>query len=266
MKKPLLVLAFLLTVILSFAQPPLPVNEPVCFIAIDQEPLCSGSCDGIATVTAYFFDSPGSVDWSNSSSASGIPDGGTNQESFLCNGTYTVTVTDGKLLTGTCEIVLTAPAALNTSLVETNPTCIGCNGSIDLTVIGGTGSYSFQWFDNVGSIIGILEDVSSIPAGCYFVKATDQNNCTSLDSVCLLDPIGIDKGRIRNDVQIYRHKNQLHISGIQGTVTVFNFQGQRVHQSVLLSDKNIIPLEKGIYLVRVLSEGKQLVKKIYLSD
>ncbi|MCH7534492.1 MAG: T9SS type A sorting domain-containing protein, partial [Bacteroidetes bacterium] len=50
----------------------------------------------------------------------------------------------------------------------------------------------------------------------------------------------------------------------KGTATVFNLQGQRVHQSKL-TGKTSITLDKGIYLVRVTSEGRSVTKKVYLN-
>ncbi|MCH7534752.1 MAG: T9SS type A sorting domain-containing protein [Bacteroidetes bacterium] len=63
---------------------------------------------------------------------------------------------------------------------------------------------------------------------------------------------------------ITSHNKTITITG-RGTTTVFNLQGQRVHQS-RLTGKTSISLEKGIYLVRVSAAGggRSVTKKVYL--
>jgi len=60
------------------------------------------------------------------------------------------------------------------SAVITPASCPGKDdGSIDITVTGGTGGYKFSW--NIGSF---SEDISGLSAGNYTVKVTDNNGVT----------------------------------------------------------------------------------------
>ncbi len=52
------------------------------------------------------------------------------------------------------------------------------NGSIDLTVTGGSPSYSFEW-TGPDNFISNQEDISILTAGDYSVVVTDDNNCTA---------------------------------------------------------------------------------------
>ncbi|MCH7535026.1 MAG: T9SS type A sorting domain-containing protein, partial [Bacteroidetes bacterium] len=46
--------------------------------------------------------------------------------------------------------------------------------------------------------------------------------------------------------------------------SIYNLQGQRVHQSKL-TGKTSISLDKGIYLVRVIDGKRGIIKKVYLN-
>ena len=59
---------------------------------------------------------------------------------------------------------------------------VSCNGatdgSIDVTVTGGTGNYTYEWSNGETT-----EDVSDLGAGTYSVVATDENGCSVSISV-----------------------------------------------------------------------------------
>lgn len=100
-------------------------------------------------------------------------------------GTYSYTVTDFNGCTSTTSITVTEPAAISSSVTTVDVLCNGgSTGSIDLTVSGGTGPYTFDW--NSGAFT--TEDLSNIPAGSYVGVLTDANGCTNGGTVTINEP------------------------------------------------------------------------------
>ena len=107
--------------------------------------------------------------------------------SSLSPGTYNVTITDANNCTLTKSFTITEPDQLVSSgtISNFNGFGISCNGaddgSIDLSVSGGTANYSYSWFTNDGSGLSInSQDQSGLGPGTYGVTVTDANGCTSL--------------------------------------------------------------------------------------
>ncbi len=57
------------------------------------------------------------------------------------------------------------------------------NGSIDITVSGGTAPYTFLWTNSAGQLIGTTEDINNLAAGFYAIKITDVHGCTFFNAI-----------------------------------------------------------------------------------
>ena len=85
--------------------------------------------------------------------------------------------------TTTSNVSIGEPQPLQMSASVTNSTCIGCaDGSIDVTVNGGTPTYSYLW--DIGET---TQDLSILLAGSYELCVTDDNGCTTCDTYFVLD-------------------------------------------------------------------------------
>ncbi|MEM6965590.1 MAG: SdrD B-like domain-containing protein, partial [Bacteroidota bacterium] len=103
----------------------------------------------------------------------------------LMAGIYEVTVTDatGCAANLTIEILGTSNIQLNIS--STMVSCFGGNdGTIDLTVNGGTAPFTYNWDNGIGNI----EDPTGVSAGSYNITVTDANGCTASNGVNVNQP------------------------------------------------------------------------------
>ena len=99
----------------------------------------------------------------------------TEDLSNLMTGNYDVTVTDANGCTGTTSVFVDTIAPFLAILVVTDVTCQGFdNGSIDLTVSGGTAPYAYSW-----SNTATTEDLMNIGSGTYTVTVTDNFGVTT---------------------------------------------------------------------------------------
>ncbi len=130
--------------------------------------LCNGQTTGSATANPNGGQAPYSYIWSvnTGSQASQTAVG-------LSAGTYTVTVTDAVGCSEVETITITQPAVLSAGNVATNISCHSAsNGTIDLTVSGGTSPYTYAWSNGETT-----QDLSGLSPANYTVVITDANGC-----------------------------------------------------------------------------------------
>ena len=102
-------------------------------------------------------------------------------------GIHSLIVTDANGCTATAEKEVMAGEALYLTTTAKGPSCAyGTDGSIDLTVEGGSGEYSFSWSNESTS-----EDLENLYAGSYTVTVTDLNGCSAATTVVLTNPQSI---------------------------------------------------------------------------
>ncbi len=152
---------------------------------------CAGDNNGRLIVTPYFGVSPYTYTWSGNVSSS-IDSLAQN----LTAGTYSVTITDSRAESASNVITLADPDPLAIDSIVTDVSChpsngISNNGSIDLTVTGGTvaGAYSYNWTAIAGSGVNATsEDQFTLTAGVYRVLVRDDNLCSLSDTFYLSQP------------------------------------------------------------------------------
>lgn len=158
------------------------VIEPDSFYVVltGQDPNCHGSCDGFASAQFFGGTNPFSYLWDD-------PLTQTNDTaSGLCAGTYNVLVTDDHMCITLSQITLDQPDTIIAAITAVqNAVCSESNeGSISISVSGGTGTiYTFSWTGPDG-FTSVIEDITTLYPGSYSVTIADSNNCqVSLDTV-----------------------------------------------------------------------------------
>lgn len=163
------------------------VNETVSVVASANLALsfnkknisCNGLSNGNVTAVVTGGKAPFTYSWSTGSTNSSINNLGV--------GAYTLTVTDDYGCTVTETVDITQPDILAATHQQTNVNCYGLSdGSISLTVSGGTAPYIYQWSNGFKT-----SSLSQIPAGTYTVVVTDSNNCTLAHTVTITQPADV---------------------------------------------------------------------------
>jgi gliding motility-associated-like protein len=137
---------------------------------------CFNGNNGSATITGTGGVGPYSYLWNNGSNLS--------ITSNLVAGNYTVTTTDANSCSTIDTISLTQPSEIQLLETHQNISCFGgSDGSINLTVTGGTAPYIFSWSNNSSS-----QNLSNLIVGSYNVTVTDANGCTKNLTIILTQP------------------------------------------------------------------------------
>lgn len=138
---------------------------------------CQEVCDGVATATASGGTMPYSYVWDDPANQTGI--GAT----ALCDGVYTVTVTDDNNCVATSIETISHSDPISVSFAITNSNCGQADGEITATVVNGTPNYSYQWSGGGGT----NPTFSSASSGIYPLNVQDGNGCVLDTSVNLSD-------------------------------------------------------------------------------
>jgi gliding motility-associated-like protein len=156
------------------------LTEPTPLISsiTHTDALCSGSCDGTATVLASGGVSGYTYTWS--------PGGGTTPTATgLCAGAYSVITLDANGCASVSSVTIQDPPPLVLSATASSATCFGdCDAVSTATVSGGTPGYTFNWMPSAQT----TPTATALCAGIYTLTITDLNGCTSSTTTSITQP------------------------------------------------------------------------------
>ena len=154
---------------------------------------CHGASDGSIDVTVSGGNGGYKYSWSTKNGSGLVQDN--EDQTGLSPGIYVLTVTDSKECQVSKEFTITEPDEIKiiTTISDYNGYGIsengGNDGSIELSVSGGIGEYSFKWSTQNGSGLDINnQNQANLTAGIYKVTVTDQNGCEESLEITLIEP------------------------------------------------------------------------------
>jgi hypothetical protein len=206
--------------------------QPIFIQQNSVNPSCHGLSNGGVNITVSGGIGPYGYVWSNGVSTMNL--GGVNA------GTYTVTVTDSQGSTATTSTVLTEPADIVLQTTTVPATCPDAtDGSIDLSVSGGTPNYGYYWSNTATS-----QDIGSLTAGTYSVTVTDAHSCIKSGSysVTLTSPVCQNRYAQNDDVadtRCYDATWTIYVAGLPPTNPT-TFKVENGGNVTMIAGNNII--------------------------
>ncbi len=212
------------------------ISEPSAFSvsAIRNNIPCNGGNIGSIVIAPSGGTAPYTYTWN---------DGNTSQNrNFLSAGTYSLTVNDNNNCTFSITTQITQPSVLNVIETHSDVLCAGnSNGTINLSVSGGTSPYTFAWNDG-----NTQQNRTGISAGNYTVTISDNNLCSITLPVAITEPTELIADETHVDVLCYgASTGSINISLSGGTSPyLFNWNDGNTYQ-------NRLNLTAGNYSVTV---------------
>ncbi|MFT5779919.1 MAG: hypothetical protein ACI837_002879 [Crocinitomicaceae bacterium] len=220
---------------------------------------CFGLSDGSIDLTVNG-GTPGvggyTYSWTNGAGAVEDPTG-------LSANDYVVTVTDDNGCTAMDSATIIEPPLLVLSATSTDE-IVGADGTIDLTVVGGTSPYTFSWTNGAG----VVEDPTGLTAGDYTVTVTDSSGCIQTLLVTVLSQVGIDELYAQNQWSIFPNPSngvftvavELELEATK--IEIIDALGRRVYLNNSEELSTISIQSSGVYYVVLHTTSGKSVKKI----
>ncbi len=211
--------------------------NPLAIELTGESPLCNGDSNGAIDLNITGGTTPYSMVWEDGSSNYFLND--------VAAGEHCVTVTDAN----GCElidcIIISEPASLVINATTVNPTCGNANGSIDVSIEGGTAPFTYEWSNNASS-----EDLSNLEARDYCLSILDANGCTASECFTLTESIDIVLNLTATNILCNGDDNGRIEMSLTGGTGDFTYEWDNNANTPNLSN-----LAAGTYCVTVVDEN-----------
>lgn len=202
------------------------VDQPLDSISLSftqTDILCFGDSTADVDLTVQGGVGPYGYAWSN---------GAITEDLFgVPAGAYDVTVTDANGCTEELDVIVVEPTDIILTSTTIDPVCQGgTQGSIDLTVNGGTPGYSYSWNTNE-----VTQDITGLFAGQYVVFVTDINGCEDSLTIQLTDPDELILTETHTNVACYGDSSATIDLTVTNGVPAYNYawsDGQTIEDAV----------------------------------
>ncbi len=122
-----------------------------------------------------------------------VTDGEAFEPSSVGTETYTVTGTDLNGCENTAEVDVEVTENTIDVVGALTPETVGLDGEIDITVTGGTPTYTFDWDNDGTGDFDDTEDLTGLAAGTYTVVVVDSDGCERTEEFVLVNQLGVEE-------------------------------------------------------------------------
>ena len=206
---------------------------------------CHGDEDAELIITSSDDISDYTFTWNNNETGSSIVVGA---------GEYSVSGDDGNCVTNTVNITVDEPDEVEIAFEDIHDVdCYGNdNGSVEISVSGGTGNLSISW-DHDATEDG--EIIDNLGAGNYTVTVTDENECAETESFTITEPEELlITDFIETDLLCYGDESGSITIDVDGGADPYNFEWTN-DNGFTSDDQNIDNLEGGTYIAVVTDDN-----------
>lgn len=245
-------------------------QQPITATVSNTQPVtCYGDDDGSGSIQVAGGSGNYNIVWNTVPVQTGSTING------LAPGTYTATITDANGCAQALQYTLTigGPSApVNIALAPfTYPggahvSCPGnSDGSIEVTVTGGTPTYQYHWQDGLGNIF-TTEDPSGLAAGTYHLIVGDGHGCFTDTTITLVAPVPMAASATVQSAICHGDSNgSIDLSVVNG-VAPFTYQWSGP-DGFTASTADLSQLAAGVYTVTITDANNcQLVQPFDVTE
>jgi len=172
---------------------------------------CYGGSNGSIDLSIISGTAPFTYLWSNGELSEDI--------SGLIAGTYTVTVNDAAGSSANANVVVNQPTEILVSGIIVDVSCFGGNdGSIDISVTGGSSPYTYLWSHGETT-----EDASGLMTEVYFIEVTDAFACVVNESFMVNEPMVVDVNIVGTDPNCFAGNDGSAIANVTGGTPPYTY-------------------------------------------
>ncbi|TXC85228.1 T9SS type B sorting domain-containing protein [Luteibaculum oceani] len=212
-------------------------REQVNAIAQTKHILCADSCNGVANISANAGTAPFTFSWNNGSTAA--------FDSSLCQGNYTVTVTDKYGCEDDINFDIQEPDPIRIEFEKEDVSCFGGTDGMATSILsGGVGNYNSTWTPG-----GSTNDTIFVGAGTYVLTVGDDQGCLMKDSVKIEQPelLEITVDAFLDLSCLENQDGEINVSATGGTPG-YEFS---INNQPFTSNGSFTGLDTGLYTITV---------------
>lgn len=199
------------------SQKPFNINAEVSNVT------CNGLNNGSINITVNEGTEPFSYEWSNGASTEDIGN--------LAPGSYSVTITDANdYVLHKNDIIISEPVVLEASSSVNHVTSIdGSDGSVTLSVSGGTEPFTYEWSNSETT-----DNLQNLEKGFYSVTILDSNSCSTQLEMAVQEPVELSIEK--TDVNCFGDNQGTINLSILGGLEPYSIQWSNGSQSTELTN------------------------------